>query len=95
MSGWRYAFGGRILCGMTALTDFLLARFAHDLATAHESGPAAVQIVVNTTVKREIVEKWLDAESMFGPGDTALLKVLAGQYSWHPDFLPEWLPVSV
>lgn len=86
---------GRILARMTALTDFLLARFNDDIVTARDAGPeGASRILVDVAVKRELVEKWLDGEP-YGPQDPTILELLAWPYATHPDHRPEWLPVPV
>jgi hypothetical protein len=75
---------------MGALADFLFARFDEEVAGAGRAGPAAAaRLLVDTTVKRELVERWLDAEA-YGPGDPSMLKLLAWAYEAHPDFRPEW-----
>lgn len=83
------------------VVDFLLARSGEDLLTAScsyettSSGELRCLCdqpsgdVLDLVARADMIRRWRD-----NPTREPLLRLLADQYVWHPDYRPEWHPVG-
>lgn len=89
-----------IVTGVT-LVDFLLARADEELLKAscsYDMTPSGdlrcscdrpTSEVLELVAKADMIRRWRD-----NPRRVPLLRLLADDYVWHPDYRPEWHPLQ-